>query len=238
MIMHKEEVVISSNDVDATLHIRIANLMRIIQDVIMHHVEAIGVGQSETIDKGIIWVVTRLKMEIKRLPKYQEVIVIKTYPGETKAFMYPRHLLIEDKNGNIILRLSSIWMLLDKQTRHLTNSKIITDKISPETYEEELSLPEKVEMVNSLSLKEERRIHYSDIDLNGHLNFAKYIEFIEDLHNNNFYCKTHPNLIILNYLKEIKEDQNVKIYATNGNKEIIKISSSEGDHLYAEIIYK
>ena len=236
--MYKEEVIISSNDIDASLHVKIACLMRIIQDVIMHHTEVLGVGQSETIDKNIIWVVTRIKMEITRLPKYQEKVVIKTYPGQTTAILYPRYLYIEDMNGNVIFRLSSIWALLNKETRQVTNSKIISERIVPEVHENELPLPEKVDIGEDIVLKETRKVHYSDVDLNGHLNFTKYIEYFEDLHNNDFYGKHHPKTIILNYSKEIKEGQTVNIYAFGNEVEKIKITSDSGDHLFAEIHYQ
>lgn len=236
--MYKEEVVISSNDIDASLHVKIASLMRIIQDVIMHHTEVIGVGQSETIDKNIIWVVTRFKMEINRLPKYQEKVVIKTYPGQTTAILYPRFLYIEDMNGNVIFRLSSIWALLNKETRQITNSKIIADRIIAESRDDQLALPEKVNLDEDMVLKETRKVHYSDVDLNGHLNFTKYIEYFEDLHNNDFYGKHHPKTIILNYSKEIKEGQTVNIYASGDEVEKIKITSDVGDHLFAEIHYQ
>ena len=100
--MYQEKVIIGSNDIDATLTLRISSLFKIIQDVIMHHTEVLNIGVSETIEKGILWVISRCQMEITRLPVYQEEITVITYPGDTKLNMiYPRYIKILDKRFNV-----------------------------------------------------------------------------------------------------------------------------------------
>ena len=235
--MFTKKVIIGSNDIDANLNLRIANFMRIVQDVIMEHTEELNVGKKETIDKGIIWVITRLSLEITRLPKYQEEIVIKTYPGENKSFFYNRYLWVEDNKGNIIIKLSSIWTLLDKNTRMVVLNKDIASRCLEEHHEGELPLPIKVDITDNLGIKETRKVHYHEVDLNGHLNFTKYIEFILDLHDNDFYAKSPVKSLILNFAKEIKENQIINVLSNDSNPEQVKISSSNGDHLFAIIKY-
>ena len=235
--MFTKKVLIGSNDIDQNLTVRIASLMRIIQDTIMDHTEEIHVGKQDTIDKGIIWVVTRLRLDIERLPKYQEEILIKTYPGATKSFFYQRFLSIEDMSGNTIVKLSSIWTLLDAKTRMITLNQEIASRCLEEHHDGELPLPEKIDIKHELGIKDERRVRYHDVDLNGHLNFTKYIEFILDLYSSDFYRKNPIKSIILNYAKEIKEDQIVKVLASDTNPDELKIVSDLGDHLFAKIEY-
>jgi acyl-ACP thioesterase len=235
--MYIEKRIVSSNDIDATLTIRISSLLRIMQDVIMNHTEVLGVGTEETINKGIIWVITRMNIEINRLPKYQEEIVIKTHPGPHKLFFYPRYIRFEDKNGNVLVNISSIWALVDASTRQISNSKIIQERCVGENDNLDLPLPIKIDITDELELKETRKIHYSDVDLNGHLNFTKYVELISDLHNTDFYKNHSVKNIVINYSKEIKEHQEVNIYSNNSKNEQIKITSIEGDHLFAQINY-
>lgn len=235
--MFINKVLINSNDIDSSLHVRVSSLLRIMQDTVMQHTEILGVGTSETIDKGIIWVITRMRIDINRLPKYQEEVIVKTHPGPSKLFFYPRYVRFEDKEGNVLVNISSIWTLLDAKQRTITNSKIIQERCVGEIDPLDLPLPEKIDINNELILIENRKIRYSDVDLNNHLNFTKYVELFSDLHHTEFYIKHPIKNIVINYAKEIKENQCVDIYSNNQLNEQIKITSSEGDHLFALINY-
>ena len=236
--MYQEKVLIDSNEVDASLTLRLSSLFRIIQSVVMKHTEVLNVGTKETIDKGMLWVISRIRLEITRMPKYQEEIVCKTYPGKTILNMlFPRHFYIEDTKGNVIIRFSSIWALIDKENRHPVSSAIIASRCIAESHENELELPEKLEE-KPAELKEKRKIHYSDVDLNSHLNNTKYIELFSDLHNSDFYKEYNVSSLTLNYLKEIKEGDIVEVYSNNNEKEFVIVKCNGQTSFLGSIEYR
>ena len=61
-------------------------------------------------------------------------------------------------------------------------------------------------------LIEDRVVRYNDIDLNGHLNNTKYIDYITDLKDESFYKKHSLKSILVSYDKEIKEKEVVTLY--------------------------
>lgn len=236
--MHIEKVTIGSNDIDATLTLRISSFFKIVQDVIMHHTEELNVGAKETNEKGILWVISRCYVEFSRLPRYQEEVICKTYPGPSRFNMiFPRYFQIEDTKGNILLKLSSIWALINKETRKPIASELIASRCSGETHEGELPLPGKIDELKT-KLMENRTIHYSDVDLNGHLNNTKYIELFMDLHDSQFY-RLHPvKKLTLNYMKEIKEGEQVSISSNNDHQqEFVKIEADGNVSFFALINY-
>ena len=235
--MYKEKISISSNDVDSSLTLRVSSLFKLIQDVIMHHTEELGVGVKETIDKGILWVISRAYVEFYRLPHYQEEVTCYTYPGDPKlGLIYPRYFYMVDKNNEVLLRFSSIWALIDKNTRRPVSSKIIEERSKGEKYSDELPLPKKIEDIPS-SLVMEKVIKYSDVDLNGHLNNTKYIELFQDLHSSMFYKEKKMATLLLNYNKEVKEGQKVSIYTSEGDEEFIKVTANGETSFFAIITY-
>ena len=102
--------------------------------------------------------------------------------------------------------------------------------------DEDLPMPGKVTFDN-LSKIEDRSVRYNDIDLNGHLNNTKYIDYIIDTHDINFYKKYRVNEILINYEKEIKNGDRVAIF-TDGNMPEIIVGDVENTHSFvAKITY-
>ena len=89
------------------------------QNIALEHAKLLGLGFSEMIKKNLLWIVMRIKYEIIRLPKPDELLTIITYPQAKNFLEFDRDFLIKDIHNNIIIKGTSKWCLLDKTTRHL-----------------------------------------------------------------------------------------------------------------------
>ena len=89
-------------------------------------------------------------------------------------------------------------------------------------------------------LIERRKIHYSDVDLNNHLNNTRYIELLSDIHDSQYHLNHPIKKVTINYLKEIKENQVVKVCSNHSSPEIVEVKSEDGNvlHFVAEIQYE
>ena len=220
--MHKEEIYIGSNDINANLELRMSSLFRIVQEVIMHDTNEKGIGSKELMKDDILWVITRVDVKIDRLPKYEEKLTAYTYAGKYMQMFYPRYFRLVDKEGNVVISLSSIWAIIDKNTRRPILKCPFADKLVEEHFDDELPLPSKIE-IKEADLVETRKIHYSDVDLNNHLNNTRYIELIDDIHDSKFHQEHPTKRLTLNYLKEIKENSVVEIKANKENPEFVEV---------------
>ena len=226
--MFTKNFIISNNDVDARFDLKVSAIFRLFQDVAMLATRDLKVDSMSLSKRNIDWVITRMMVEIKRLPKCDEQISVFTYPGKDMAMLYPRYFFVTDAKGEIIIRSSSIWCLIDNDTRKVIVDKDVIKKLPEETHDSQLPFPEKIAMPMNQKYVERRVIHYSDLDFNSHMNNVRYIELLTDTHDSCFY-KTHQiKSITLNYLKEIKEKEVVDIYSNASNPEIISVSV-EGD---------
>ena len=237
-MIHEEKVIIGSNDINANLDIKLAAFFRIMQDVIMRDTNEAGVGSSTLRKQNILWVVTRMQLEINRLPRYEEEVTCLTYPGADMKMFYPRYFQMLDKDGNVLANLSSIWAIIDSETRRPILKCPFSDKLHEEHLPNELPLPKKIEIEEELELKETRKIHYSDVDLNNHLNNTRYIELLSDIHDSSFH-QNHPvTSLTLNYLKEIKEGSSVEVFASNSNPEFVEVNANGNLSFIAQIKYR
>lgn len=234
--MRTEKIIISSNDIDANLNLRLAAFFRIMQDVIMHDSEEHGFGSSDLMKINVLWVITRVQVEIHRMPKYQEEVIAKTYAGKDMKIYYPRYFRLESKSGELLVNLSSVWVLIDKETRKPLWNCPFQEKLYENHLPDELPLPGKVEQVPT-ELIEKRKIHYSDVDLNNHLNNTRYIELLSDVHSSEDHLRHPIKKLTINYLKEIKENQIVEVSSNFDNPEIIEVKSDGVTNFVAEIEY-
>lgn len=235
--MYQKEFVISNNDVDYRFNLKPANIFRLFQDIALKATEECGADSMSLAKRGIDWVITRMDVEIKRLPRCNEKITVCTYPGKDLAMLYPRYFYILDSNNEVIVRSSSIWALIDAKTRKVIVDKETIEKLPPENREFELPLPSKVSTSDNKVLVETRNIHYSDLDFNCHMNNVRYVELVMDVHDFIFYKTHRPIFISLNYMKEIREKDQVSVYSDSNNPETIEVQVDGGTSFLAKVTY-
>ena len=230
--MYQEKIFITSNDVDDHFDLKVSTIFKYLQQASTNHAEQIGLGKKDTIDKGMFWVITRMKVKILKMPKMHDTVLVTTHPGETMSFIFPRFYEIYDEKGELCILGSAVWLLLDLETHKVKMKPFPDDFVVPfEKLDEDLPLPEKV-IYDNLNHVETRLVRYSDIDLNGHLNNTKYIDYIIDTHDINFYKKHRVNEIVVNYEKEIRNGDVVNIF-TDGNIPEVIVGDVDGIHCFS-----
>ena len=219
--MYTKNYYIGSNDVDQFLELKLPSFFRMMQDIATEHAEVLNIGKANTIDKGLYWVITRIEIEIIEMPKYLQTVTLKTYPGDDLRFIFPRYFQLEDEKGKILIKASSTWAVLSRETHRVCLNPFPGLKVPTEHLVGEQPLPGKCE-TGDYQLVETRKVRYSDIDLNGHLNNTKYIDYIVDIHDSDFYKKNKIKHFLINYEKELKDNNEVSIFSNNSNPEYIK----------------
>ena len=219
--MYKKNYYIGSNDVDQFLELKLPSFFRMMQDIATEHAEVFDIGKAKTLDKGMYWVITRIEIDIIDMPKYLSTVTLKTYPGDDMRFIFPRYFQLEDEKGNVLIKASSTWMVLNRETHHICLNPFEGFKSPTEHMEGEQPLPAKCVSAEG-ELVETRKVRYSDIDLNGHLNYTKYIDYIVDIHDSDFYKKNRIKHFLVNYEKELKDDNELSLYSNKSNPEYIK----------------
>ena len=76
--MYREKLLITSNDVDDHLNLKVSSIFKFMQMVSTNHSEKIHVGQKDTIDVGMCWVITRMQVVIRRTSLWIEKLFVGT----------------------------------------------------------------------------------------------------------------------------------------------------------------
>lgn len=159
-------------------------------------------------ERGLFWVLSRLRFKVVRRPLWQETVTANTWVSAMQPFAH-RHLEITGADGQPLAWAYSIWLPLDAQTRQpsrrLADIAVpLSDKRTPLTAPGKIAAPENAEVSS------EKKVTYSDLDMLGHVNNVKYVEWmLDDLYQ---HCETFPyNSLEINYINEAFQGQTVQL---------------------------
>lgn len=223
----EKKYTVQVSETDFRQELKLSSLFVYLQDMATEHANLLGVGRDVLQPKyGVIWVLTRARVDIVRYPRYKEEISIETWPEQPDKIEFNRNFLIYDRGKNVIGRAVTQWVVIDFKTRRLRRSSIVEEKF-PET-ERERAIDctfDKIKPTGQLILNYEKTVGYSDIDINEHLNNAKYIDYIMDCFSLEDHKKHFVKSIDVNYMHESLPGEKIKIYtdSTNFGNNIVNI---------------
>lgn len=209
MSIYEKTYTILASDVDMYRRLRLSRLFTILQDVSLEHTNALGMGRDKTLDRGILWVVTMQRVDVDRLPVYDEEVRLMTWTGRVRHVMFPRFFRMTDLEGRTLLTASGFWMLIDEKKRTLLFPEREGIHFPADTVENEPPLPS---APKSLEITGEsfHTVPYSSIDLNGHMNNARYLDLAENVMPADLRAKD-IRCITAEYSAEIRPEETVRL---------------------------
>lgn len=204
--------------------LRLSSLFRLIQEIAISDTESLGYPKEKTLDRGLLWVVGKQRVEIARLPKYGERVELSTHPGPKTPFLFPRYYALKQGNETL-LSAASVWTLIDNKTRQMINPMEKGIVIDGENLEGDV--PFQFPM-KSFPLPGRCRFlaSWRDCDLNGHLNNASYLDLAELMIPDSYLLSHTPSLVEIAYRKEIPLGEEAEVeYGNKGNEYVFSCPS-------------
>ena len=142
----------------------------------------------EAAGEDITWVLTKLKVVVKRYPRWAENLTVRTFPRGGRKIVAWRDFEILDADGRQIAAASSEWMIINMTSRKIVPVPqsvldLANTDLAPVLGEEpftRLRFPE-VGPVREADIPVRAirlRPRHSDIDVNGHVNNVHYLEWM------------------------------------------------------------
>ena len=219
---YQRTLTVTSSDCDRFQRLRLSALFSILQEASIRDVELAGLTRDKTLDKGMLWVISRMKIEQERPIVYGETITVSTAPGDRMHMVFPRYYRITDAEGNVILKGSALWLLIYADSRETVSPEAEHLEIPGVEEEGRIELPMGLKPVLSEEPAHIRKAMFSDIDLNGHMNNTRYLDWMDDLFDMHFHEVTKIESVQINYIREVAwEDKVTLVYEySNGHYRI------------------
>lgn len=231
-LIYTGEYTIRTYEIDQMRRVTIGSLIKLMQEAAMQNVMELGLSVWDLEVQRISWVVLRMDIDFFRLPALGETISVTTHgAGFDKLFAY-RDYRVRDQQGNAVAQASSTWLLMDIESRKMAR---IPDYISAlETPPAEECLPRptaKIPKWEGEALRQEFfRVHWHDLDFNGHLNNIYYMQWMLELMDGEFLRNGKLRRLEIQFKNECQwNDEVIGSIQNLGNGSFLHLLSRRSD---------
>lgn len=180
-LIYEMTLPIDSRDVDGRGYCKAGPLLAHLQEAATQAAEHGGFGR-ECIVKGYgaFWMMTRVWYRLERPLRWSEELTIQTWHrGGRAATMYRDYDLFVD--GEQVGECVSAWVMARSSDRKLMRLNEVAELQNTDGGERCKAMRlSKLHLPQDLVSIRQRRMEYSDTDINGHVNNTRYADFVCD----------------------------------------------------------
>lgn len=176
------EFSISSYDLNPKGQARLTTMANFFQEVAYHHASELGLGYDDMKSRKTTWVLSRMRIHMKRYPVWNESIKMETWPSGAERLFALRDFRVLDSRGEVIGMASTAWLIMDIDTHRLIRPKEMMEQFKMIVHDVQMfdKALDKIVMSGEGRKVMEHRVVFSDLDIVGHANNVKYMEWCID----------------------------------------------------------
>ena len=224
--------VIGAGDVDVNGEWRLSGMIGAMQEAGEAHCEENGLGVRAMRGQNLAWVVTRAHLRVEYAPRMAETVTVRTWPKPPKHAFFPRYyqLLVD---GRPAVSASMLYAQLDLSSRRMAGPWLggngeLTCELPPP-----LPLPGTLPVVDAPAETVTRVARYSDLDINGHVNNARYVDWFCDCFPMEHHRAWRLCDALIHYDREILPDEPVALALRRGDAVSVLKGSYGGQSCFA-----
>ncbi|CAL1356122.1 unnamed protein product [Linum trigynum] len=223
-VAYRQTVVVRSYEVGPDKTATLDSILNLLQETALNHVwmsGLLGNGFGAThgmVRNNLIWVVSRMQVQVDHYPIWGEVLDIETWVGASGKNGMRRDWLIRSQaTGQVFARATSTWVMMNEKTRRLSKMpEEVRQEISP-WFIHKQAIP--VPLHDAKILKLDTTAKYrntdlkprrSDLDMNHHVNNVKYVNWMLEAIPDQFLESRQLSGIILEYRRECGRSDTVE----------------------------
>lgn len=225
------ETVVPCFDVDSEFKMKPAAFMDLAQEIAYQAATALGFGYDALQKEGKAWVLSRMNFKFLRHPVWREDIDLYTWHKGPYGPFYLRDFILKSREGEALVAATSSWVILDVEKRSLCRTAEVMEMIPEGSVCQDNAIEKPADRVMMPRGMEPvpagvHKVEYSDVDLLGHTNNARYVVWAmdcidyEELKGHpvkevtvNFNHETRPGEeIVLEKVKKVAADGTVSYF--------------------------
>ena len=213
--------------------LKYTELCNILQQTAAAHSDLAGISYSDLQKFNQAWVLSRMRVEIAALPKWKEIVRVKTWISSIGNSGSVRTLVVM-VDDQIIITSETLWVVLNTKTRRPALLALPSDhfELHPEKKSTQKRLS-KIDCCEESTIAGNKTVEISDLDIVNHVNNVKYLEWSLD--------KTNPELVLseklesfeMNFTKELSLADKVIIHESVENNPKTFTISNSGQNCFA-----
>jgi medium-chain acyl-[acyl-carrier-protein] hydrolase len=204
----EQDFMVHSYETNLNGNLKLNCLVQWFSEIAWQHVKILKIGFDDLLSNNRFWVLLNYDIKINKLPKWQQIVKLKTSPSGIIDFYFTRDFLLTDNNGDILASASSTWLILNKQTRRIVIPKgeefAALNIIPPSDSNRKF---DKLKAQTDFTEKHNFIARFMETDINLHINNAVYVMWLEEIIRQRHSIQR----LKIQYIKEVEKDTNVEI---------------------------
>lgn len=238
-LTYTHEYFLAAGSTNASGEMPITLLTARIIEVATEHANLLNIGYTRLTALGIGWVLSRLSIEMRRMPTINETYSLTTWiEGWTRMYS-DRCMVVRDGAGEVIGYVRTVWVAIDIAKRSIADLTVLNaDSLMCKDMECPIDKQRKMLPVATPQRTAKVEFRYCDLDFNRHVNSVRYIEHILDQWQLD-YLDTHKiTRFDIAYLQECHygDDAHIAITETDGVAHV-DINHTEGGRAVAATLH-
>lgn len=238
-LFFEKKYYLRTSDFDCRGRLKPSAVMDLFQDIAGEHAQGLGIGMEEMLAKKLVWVLAKQKLQFIKTPPFYSKVTAQTWPLTPSRIGFQREYLLLDGNGDILVKGSSEWVVMNSETRRF--ARVMDIFPTDWEYRTEKNFPGKLGKIADLDTAEisaEIIPPFYDMDINGHISNIRYADYVINALPN--AADIQIDSFRIDYHREVQKGCPLHISAHADNGAIIaKGSGDDGETKFScEIILK
>lgn len=180
-------------------------------DIATAHANRIGAGYSRMLELGASWVLSRMTLEMIRMPRINESFAMTTWIQSVNRHFSERIVEIADAKGVAIGYGRLVWVGIDIVSRRPIDLTPIFSALEPSERACPIERQSRLTAIDQADETSMYRFRYSDIDFNRHVTSSRYVELMLDQWSLDYFDRNRVSRFEIAYLSEAHCDDVVEV---------------------------
>jgi medium-chain acyl-[acyl-carrier-protein] hydrolase len=229
-MIHQEDFIVRAYELDAKGKASVPTICNYLQEVAGNHATILGVAVDHLFKKNLTWILSRLHVHFAAFPHWREKIIVETWPSGREGKYATRDFLIFNQKGEVLVRATSSWMMLDLYSlRPIVMPGFIHEIPIPDRERAIDDSFTKLTQPGKSDSEKQFDVRLHDLDINRHVNNVKYIEWtLESIPIDVWDSKIIKGLEI-SFRSETKYGESIRVHTENNANIFLHRIVSEKD---------
>ncbi|WP_310557847.1 acyl-ACP thioesterase domain-containing protein [Flavobacterium sp.] len=202
-------------------YLKYTDLCNILQLTAAAHSEIGGISFSDMQEFNQAWVLSRMRVEMTKLPKWKDIVTIKTWINTLENSRSVRALELY-VNGKKMIGCETYWAVFNTKIRRPEALALPFEHFELYPEQKATQIPfSKINVNNETEMVFEKRVVLSDLDIVNHVNNVKYLEWCLDFVDEKIILNQKIESFEMNFLKELSIQDKVVIHENLTSKAMI-----------------
>lgn len=178
-----QDFIVPCYQTNARMALRPAGFMDVAQEIAYWAAESLGFGYDSLHIHHVAWVLSRMHIRFVQPLLWRESARLYTWHKGASGLFYLRDFDLRNAKGETAIACTSSWVVINEQTRRMVRPEDLSHLMAVDEVDDVIAeIAPKILLPKDVAAEPAgtHTVSYSDIDLNGHTNNARYVVWAMD----------------------------------------------------------